>query len=179
MEVFWRKGYVATSLSDLYAATGLKPGNLYATFRDKEELFRQAFETYAAHFRASLPDGLEGRAAVEAWIDVQVRLAVEDPERKGCLIVNTVTEREAHSPAIAALADQRLQEIRGFFRHHLEIAAARGEIAEATDRDGLADQLLGAVVAIMSLARAGVPASAVVHVGEGAKAALGPRPRPA
>ncbi len=60
MTVFWRQGYAATSMADLYAATGLKPGNLYATFTDKETLFRRAFEAYVEHFRATLPAGSTG-----------------------------------------------------------------------------------------------------------------------
>ena len=47
MTVFWKQGFTAASMSDIYAATGLKPGNLYATFTDKHTLFRRAFEAYA------------------------------------------------------------------------------------------------------------------------------------
>jgi AcrR family transcriptional regulator len=40
-EVFWRRGYAATAMSDIYEATGLNPGSLYGVFKDKEELFRR------------------------------------------------------------------------------------------------------------------------------------------
>ena len=172
MEVFWRKGFVAASLSDIYEATGLKPGNLYATFRSKEALFRLAFDTYAGFFRATLPTDVDGLAAIEAWLRVQARLATDDPERRGCLIVNTITEREAHPPETRALADARLAEIGTFFAHHLAIAVARGELPERTDQARQADALVGAVVAIMSLARAGVAASVIDNVAAQAIAAL-------
>lgn len=172
MTVFWQKGYAATSMSDIYAATGLKPGNLYATFTDKETLFARAFEAYAADFRATLPEALEGRAAIRAWIAVQVRLATGDPDRKGCLIINTITEREVHGPANRALAAERLEEIRAFFRRHLALAVERGEIACAIETQEAG--LTGAVVAIMSLARAGAPATMIAGVATQAVAALGP-----
>src|SRR4051794_29274294 len=114
-EVFWRRGYAATSMSDVYEATGLKPGSLYAAFRDKEELFRRCFENYAAFFRRTLPTDQNGLAAIRSWLELQIRLATQDPERKGCLIVNTLAEREVHSAATQALASGRLQEIRDFF----------------------------------------------------------------
>ncbi len=176
MTVFWRQGYAATSMSDIYAATGLKPGNLYATFTDKETLFARAFGAYAAQFRATLPEGLEGRAAIEAWVAVQARLATADPDRKGCLIINTITEREVHTAANRALAAERLEEIRAFFRQHLALAQERGEI-EAGKVETLEAGLTGAVVAIMSLARAGVPAAMIDGVAAQAIAALGPAAR--
>jgi len=171
MVLFWRRGFVATSMSDIYAATGLKPGNLYATFKDKDGLFRAAFEAYAAHFRATLPKDMDGLAAIRAWLEVQARLATEDGERKGCLIVNTNGEREAHSAATQALASDRLAEIKAFFERHLAIASARGEIADAGG--GKADFLVGAVLAIMSMARSGLPAEAVLAMAENAAKVIG------
>jgi TetR/AcrR family transcriptional regulator, transcriptional repressor for nem operon len=87
MRVFWRQGYVAASMSDLYAATGLKPDSLYAAFKDKEGLFRTAFERYAESFRATLPKDASGMAAITAWLTLQADIATTDDERAGCLIV--------------------------------------------------------------------------------------------
>lgn len=165
MRVFWRKGYVATSMSDLYEATGLKPGNLYATFQDKEHLFQRAFEAYAAEFRASLPAGLRGLASIEAWIDTQVRLATDDPERKGCLIVNTVAERAAHSPETQSLAQARLEEIMQFFRSALTDAMAMEEIGKAVDVEAHVAALTGTVISIMTLGRAAVSSEMIRSVG--------------
>ncbi len=164
MRVFWRKGYAATSMSDIYAATGLKPGSIYTAFKDKEGLFQQAFERYADIFRATLPRDLSGLAAIRAWIDLQARLAADDPDRAGCLIVNTVAEREAHSAATQAMAQGRIREIRDFFVRQLVIAVQGGELGDDTDVDLRADALVGAVVSIMTLGRAGADSRAIRHV---------------
>ena len=173
MAVFWKHGYAATSMADIYAATGLKPGSLYAAFTDKETLFRRCFEAYAALFRSTLPRDRDGLDAIAAWLDTQVRLASEDPERRGCLIVNTIAERDQHSEATKALAAGRLQEIRDFFARHLAIAQARGTLAAAIDSAVEADALTGAVVAIMALGRAGADAQMIAHVAASAKARVG------
>jgi TetR/AcrR family transcriptional repressor of nem operon len=172
MGVFWKSGYAAASMSDLYAATGLKPGSVYAAFGDKEGLFRRAFETYAAHFRATLPEGLTGLAAIEAWIGVQADLAIEDPERRGCLIVNTVAERQAHSAETQALAQARLDEIRAFFRDALAQAAEAGDLAPDADPDMWADSLTGTVISLMTLGRAAADARTIRNVARAALAAL-------
>src|SRR5256885_11333451 len=46
IDVFWRHGYEATSVSDLTAAMGINPPSLYAAFGDKEKLFLEAVERY-------------------------------------------------------------------------------------------------------------------------------------
>ncbi len=42
VDVFWRKGFEATSIRDLVEATGLNRGSLYNTFGDKAGLFEAA-----------------------------------------------------------------------------------------------------------------------------------------
>ena len=46
MHVFWRKGYDATSISDLTEAMGINPPSLYAAFGNKESLFVRVLERY-------------------------------------------------------------------------------------------------------------------------------------
>ena len=36
MEVFWRRGYAATSVQDLVEGTGLSRSSLYSTFESKQ-----------------------------------------------------------------------------------------------------------------------------------------------
>lgn len=172
MQVFWQKGFVATSMADIYAATGLKPGNLYATFTDKETLFRRAFETYAEQFRATLPTHSRGIAAITDWLDVQAGLASDDPDRKGCLIVNTLSEREAHGPETRALADARLAEIHAFFLGALGDARRAGELPASVSLAGAADFLTGTVLGLMTLGRARAPAAMIRNMANAAKQAL-------
>src|SRR5258708_38243130 len=58
MDVFWRQGYQATSLSDLTAAMGINPPSLYAAFGDKEHLFLAAVERYESLGHGSAGLGL-------------------------------------------------------------------------------------------------------------------------
>ena len=54
IDVFWRHGYEATSMSDLTAAMGINPPSLYAAFGDKEKLFLEAVERYQQQRRRSV-----------------------------------------------------------------------------------------------------------------------------
>src|SRR2546430_2244573 len=54
IDVFWRHGYEATSVSDLTAAMNINPPSLYAAFGDKEKLFLEAVERYQEQRRQSV-----------------------------------------------------------------------------------------------------------------------------
>jgi AcrR family transcriptional regulator len=46
LRVFWKKGYLGTSLSDLTEAMGINRPSLYAAFGNKEQLFRRVLALY-------------------------------------------------------------------------------------------------------------------------------------
>ena len=48
MHLFWRRGYEATSVSDLTESMGITPPSLYAAFGDKKRLFLEAVDRYQA-----------------------------------------------------------------------------------------------------------------------------------
>src|SRR5438552_872534 len=68
LQVFWRKGYEGTSLSDLTRAMGINRPSLYAAFGDKEALFRKVLDRYVEGPSAYVREALEeptARAVVE------------------------------------------------------------------------------------------------------------------
>src|ERR1700685_4578760 len=47
MQVFWRKGYLGTSLSDLTDAMGINRPSIYAAFANKNSLFHKVLDRYS------------------------------------------------------------------------------------------------------------------------------------
>src|SRR5687768_6284787 len=90
MRVFWRKGYAATSLSDLTAATGINRASLYATFGNKESLFQRALDRYTqgpfSYFRGAL-EAPTAREVVERLLQGSVNVATDPRYPPGCLWV--------------------------------------------------------------------------------------------
>jgi AcrR family transcriptional regulator len=64
-QLFWRKGYEGTSLSDLTGTLGIKRPSLYAAFGNKEALFRLALDRYEAKAGAYRIDALQAPTAYE------------------------------------------------------------------------------------------------------------------
>src|SRR5712691_2443481 len=54
MEVFWSKGYGATSLDNLCEVTGLSRSSLYATFGSKRNLLLRSVDRYVAQRTPSI-----------------------------------------------------------------------------------------------------------------------------
>ena len=46
VELFWNKGFHATSMQDLVSHLGINRASLYATYGDKSDLFKKALCAY-------------------------------------------------------------------------------------------------------------------------------------
>jgi AcrR family transcriptional regulator len=90
LQVFWRKGYEGTSLSDLTGAMGINRPSLYAAFGDKESLFRKALDRYGEGLASYTKEALEqptARRVVESLLR-QAAVSLTDPRNPpGCLNV--------------------------------------------------------------------------------------------
>ena len=64
-ELFWRKGYEGTSLSDLTRTLGITRPSLYAAFGNKETLFLMALDRYEVRAGAYRVKALEAPTAYE------------------------------------------------------------------------------------------------------------------
>jgi TetR/AcrR family transcriptional repressor of nem operon len=56
LQAFWKQGYGATSIPDLFGVTGLERGSLYKAFKDKRSLFDRALSVYLQSGRAGMKE---------------------------------------------------------------------------------------------------------------------------
>jgi len=61
MNLFWSRGFEATSMQALVDNMGINRGSLYGTFEDKRTLFERALERYDGAYRRDRFDRLETR----------------------------------------------------------------------------------------------------------------------
>ena len=148
-DMFWRDGFEAVSIQDLARATSLRPGSLHAAFGNKSDLFELAFEHYGDRFESHMRVEATGLAGAAEYLNRLVDAAVADPDRKGCLIINTAGEMAVHSPSTRSAVQDRLAAMRAFFRAKLSEERIVSEAAT--------NALFGAAVAVLTLARADQP----------------------
>src|SRR6202167_5219513 len=90
LQLFWRKGYEGTSLSDLTRAVGVKRPSLYAAFGDKEALFRKVLDRYLTGPAGYTQEALKeptARAVIERLLQGAADLNTAPRNPGGCLMV--------------------------------------------------------------------------------------------
>ncbi len=108
MELFWCRGYEATSVADLVEHLGVARASLYATFGGKAELYRRALDRYCEQVAGPVLAALEEPGPVlpriRAMLEHLAAVAETDGDRRGCLVVNAAMERvPADEPVTARI----------------------------------------------------------------------------
>ncbi|EAR62259.1 TetR/AcrR family transcriptional regulator [Neptuniibacter caesariensis] len=146
MEVFWRTGYNATSITDLVNATKLKPGSLYGAFQSKRGLFLEVIDTYAersinraevAFSNAASP--LEG---IERFFQLFCNDLSNDEIGRGCLMVNTMLELATEDDEIRERVSGYLNQVEDYFIKAITQAQSEGSLNSNQAPEDLATYLM-------------------------------------
>lgn len=151
LDLFWEKGYEATSLDDLTTKMGLSRSSFYGCFGSKRNVLLAAVRSYAATSLARLEEIEADHQSPHAALAAMVR-AIADPDGgpRGCLLVNCITELAPHDPELAALSRCHIERIEGIFARLLSPAAEPA----AADR---ARALMALAIGAITLRKAGLP----------------------
>ena len=112
-DLFWERGYAATSIQDLEQRLGIKRSSLYSVFGSKRALYERTLKQYQAdnlaYLRAHFAQVDDLREAVRAMFMRAIDAQVHAPERpRGCYIVGATSELAAVDADIFAfIADNR------------------------------------------------------------------------
>lgn len=147
MNLFWLKGYEATSIDDLCEVMGIKRGSLYNAFGDKRTLFFRTLELYTTPNGNQVfsPDsGESALAAIHALFDTAIDVAINGNDIRGCLIVNTTIEMAATDKEVAQYCDNQRENYEAMFYNLLVIAEENNEIKSGQDLQAMAQYLVNA-----------------------------------
>jgi TetR/AcrR family transcriptional repressor of nem operon len=170
MQVFWHKGYEATSMEDLLTAMDLNRGSLYDTFGDKRQLFLKVIDRYCHGFVGEKFSLLDHPGPALPTLRLFIRGMIEgglaDPQRRGCLIANTVMELSPHEKEIAGTLRQVLKMAEDTFFRVLVRAKEQGELKKDKDPRALARFLTTMMQGTIVMIKAGASADAVNQTAE-------------
>lgn len=147
LELFWRRGYEATSVADLVEHLGIGRASIYATFGGKNELYLKAMDRYAEMRDPLLLAELsQPGPALPAVRAVVRRFAAEaaspNGRLNGCFVTNTAAELAPHDPAAARRVEISWERLEAPLHSALVRAQAQGELAGDRDPRALARMLL-------------------------------------
>ena len=131
-------------------------------------MFLVAVDRYASHMRTELLSDARGLEGVQTLLDTIVRLTAGDSERRGCLIINAVSEAASFSEDTQRHVQRGLRALHRFVRKQFLDAQEDSELTESCDIEALAAVVFSAVVGIRVLGRAGQTRRELQAVADGA-----------
>jgi TetR/AcrR family transcriptional repressor of nem operon len=132
LEMFWQRGFDATSVQALCQAMDVQPGSVYAAFGSKRELFVAALRRYTETVSAEAVERINAAPSaargLHDYFDHLVDAMVDGRRRWGCLLTNSLVELAERDPELAGLFQQHLANLRTSFAGALVRARAEGEL---------------------------------------------------
>ncbi|MVU82848.1 TetR family transcriptional regulator [Nocardia sp. ET3-3] len=146
LELFWERGYDATSMSDLVEHLGIAKASIYATFGGKRELYLKSLERYLEStdpvIMAELSQPGPVMPAVRALVERFIREASSPDSYLGCMVVNSAVEMARRDEAVARLVESSWAHLETTLNSALLRARSQGELSMESDPRALARFLL-------------------------------------
>ena len=160
MKVFWEKGYEASSMQDLVAASGLLKGSLYGAFGDKQTLYLMALKHYdRTRIQAGI-DMLNGKGSARQKIARLFDNVIESTKRGdfagGCLLCNASMEMAVTDRQVRSEVKTTIRRLKTAIMDALEMQTQKQDQAAA-----LAAFIVSAYFGTRVLAKAGTPAAMI------------------
>ncbi|MEW2521758.1 TetR/AcrR family transcriptional regulator [Actinacidiphila alni] len=159
LELFWRRGYEATSMADLVDELGIARASIYATFGSKHELYMRALRRYGETCDRTLLEELSqpGPAlpAVRAVVSRFAEESARDERRRGCFVTNTAVELAPHDRDAARRVEASWDLLETALTSALLRARAQGELPAGRDPRALARMLLVLLQGMRVVGKAG------------------------
>ncbi|MFE1268368.1 TetR/AcrR family transcriptional regulator [Streptomyces sp. NPDC058758] len=147
LDLFWARGYEATSMADLVEHLGIGRASIYATFGNKHELYLKALDRYLETRDPGLVEELSAPGpalpAVRALVRRFATEASTEGERlTGCFVTNSAAELAPRDPAVARRVELSWEQVETLLHAALARARTQGELPADRDPRALSRMLL-------------------------------------
>lgn len=157
MQLFWEKGYEATSLSDLTSRMGIQRPSIYSAFGDKKELFETALRKYtrshASETRTRLQSHQSVREAFRAFYENVVNEEYSESTSRGCFCINTMVELAPHDEKFEVLTREHQMYLAVIFQETIERGIQSGELASDTNAKALSQALIVSLIGLTVMSK--------------------------
>ncbi|MDY0884678.1 TetR/AcrR family transcriptional regulator [Dongia soli] len=171
MEMFWQRGFAATSIADLCAALGIAPPSLYACFGSKEDLYEACISHYMNNMGPRVWGGFQkaatARDAVEAFLQDSAEELPGMNKPAGCMVTLAYAGGEGSERLNQVVEDARRESFL-LVERRIKKAIAQGEIGKKADPAAIARYVLSVQQGMSIQARDGATAEELREVASAA-----------
>ncbi|MED4403325.1 TetR/AcrR family transcriptional regulator [Metabacillus fastidiosus] len=152
MQLFWEKGYEATSLSDLTSRMGIQRPSIYSAFGGKKELFEAALRKYmmsrASHVRTKLQNSPSVKDAFRTFFEDVVAEEYGEGCSRGCFCINTMVELAPHDEKFEILTREHQMYLSVIFQETIERGIQSGELEIEGNAKALSQALIVSLIGL-------------------------------
>jgi TetR/AcrR family transcriptional repressor of nem operon len=157
LQLFWCKGYNATSVQDLVDHLCINRASLYDTYGDKRELFVAALKKYRTTMAAALIQTINESSSIKETLkkilDLTVDETISDKLHKGCFMVNSTVELLPHDTQILQIIADNAKDVEEAFYKAILKGQTTGEISTRHDAKALSRFFMNTVNGIRVAAK--------------------------
>jgi TetR/AcrR family transcriptional repressor of nem operon len=156
LHIFWRNGYEGTSMQDLVDEMQINRASLYDTFGNKETLYLAALQQYQRQNQEQVQQLIARhssvRAALDELLETMIQGSLNDPEKKGCFVVNATTGLANRYEEVNRLVADNEQQMAYTFADLIKRGQEQGEIGADRDARTLSSYLFASLQGLRVLA---------------------------
>jgi TetR/AcrR family transcriptional repressor of nem operon len=180
LDVFWRKGYEATSMEDLLHAMGIQKGSFYNAFGSKREIYLKTLARYRELALEKGPQlvfqsGNDCLDSLEAFVHAMIEHVASSRNPQGCFFASAAMEMTANDRDVQKSVGQGFDVVTDIVAHMLEEAKRSGEIVTDADSKDVAVLFLSIGYGLQVLGRSKIDKQKLEGAGEALLGLLGNR----
>jgi AcrR family transcriptional regulator len=170
VELFWSRGYYASSMKHIEEALDMRPGSIYATFGSKGGLFGEALDAYASNASDDFSQAIGESSSVVEGLKRYLRSFAEPCSdhmpAQACLLIKTLLEVNAEDVALRDKVETMLAAFENRLCAVLEKAKASGELRTEVNCPRLARLLQTQIIGLRAFAERSVSKEQVAAVAD-------------
>jgi AcrR family transcriptional regulator len=159
-DIFWVKGYAATSLDDIASATGMNRPSLYAAFGDKEAIYLSALKMQGELLVGAVATAVKLELKLKAFLELFFGRCIDSYLQgptgpRGCFLVGTALTESLVREDVGAVVRDAFGRCDDLLEQRFKQAKKDGELPKAADARALAMLASSTMHELAMLARSG------------------------
>lgn len=157
VSIFNKKGYRATSLSDITKATGMTKGAIYGNFDNKDAVavasFNYATDKVMEELRKKIKAAPNAPLKLYAILDYYNRYIENPPIAGGCPIINTSVEADDEHPLLRLKVVGTITMIKDSLKQIIHRGILEGQISRTLNVDEFANTMYASIKGAILISR--------------------------
>ncbi|WP_421870285.1 TetR/AcrR family transcriptional regulator [Marinoscillum sp.] len=157
ISIFNKKGYRATSLSDITKATGMTKGAIYGNFDNKDAVavasFQYATEKVLGDLRTKIKAASSAPDKLKAILDYYDGYVENPPIEGGCPVINTSVEADDEHPLLRMKVVAMITMIKDSLKQIIHRGIQEGQLRKEIDVDLYANMFYSTIKGALLISR--------------------------